>query len=587
MSVSRNAPCPCGSGKKYKRCCLGSLEFEGDSKPAVVSLEKQLELAEAAFSLGDVARARRALEPLLSRPRVPAKAWAMACRVEMGEKNFDLASSHMARALEQEPRNSSYLYNYATALALGGVQEQALTAFRKALEIKPDLWAAYSNLGNLLRDLGRSAEAIECYREAFYSGELPLSSMSQILVSMQLFCTTEHDELFEMHCHFGRVIAATSPPVTPRNGAGRRGKIRLGYISPRFSREIVGYFFKPLFDNHDRDRFEIYLYCATPRTDDMTDYLSRRADRWTVVGNLSDTALCRRIAEDGIDILVDLAGHAPENRITAIARKPAPIQVSMLDYFDTTGLPTMDYYVTDRFSTPDDSPQQFTEELIFLDRPRLVYEAPDYAPPVSVRPPQQAELVFGSFNRHHKIVPQVVATWSRLLSAVENSRLVLKGGHFAAADVQDSFLRQFKRHGIDGARIEFRGASPHRELLAEYGDIDIALDTFPYNGGLTTCEALWMGTPVIAMLGERIISRQTAGMLEAVGLGDFIAGDSEAFAAIGQYWSRHREQLNELRHGLRGRMAASPLTDGAAYAADLEVHLRRIWEDYLAVNAKT
>jgi predicted O-linked N-acetylglucosamine transferase (SPINDLY family) len=381
-------------------------------------------------------------------------------------------------------------------------------------------------------------------------------------------------------------VAENPGPVIAREGRARRKKIRLAYLSPRFSREIVGYFFKPLFDHHDREQFEIHLYCATPRTDDMTDYLSQRADGWTLVGDLSDTALCRRIAEDEIDILVDLAGHAPENRMTALARKPAPVQISMLDYFDTTGLPTMDYYVTDSFSTTPDSPQRFTEELIILDQPRLVYEAPDYAPPVAERPSQASGLVFGSFNRHHKIVPRVVETWSGLLRAVEDSRLVLKGGHFTAADVQENFLRQFEKHGVEGARIEFRGASSHQALLAEYGDIDIALDTFPYNGGLTTCEALWMGVPVITILGDRIISRQTAGMLEAVDLGEFVAADADEFAAIGKHWSEHREQLNGVRAGLRQRMAASPLTDGATYTADFEAHLRRIWAAHLAAQAE-
>ena len=585
MSVSRNAPCPCGSGKKYKRCCLASGEFEGVARPTGVNVEKQLELANAAFSVGDAIRARRALEPLLARSRVPAKAWAMACRVEMGEKNFAEAARYISRALEQEPDNHAYLYNQGTAFALGRQHEKALVAFQRALKVKPDLWTAYPNLGHVLRDLGRSDEAVECYIKAFDSGTLSAADMSQILLSLHLFCVDQHQRLFDMHCTLGRKLAAENPRYeSPREPGPGRPKIRLAYLSPRFSREIVGYFFKPLFDNHDRDHFEIYLYCATPRTDDMTDYLSARADSWIVVGDLSDTALCRRMVEDEIDILVDLAGHTPENRITAVARKPAPVQVSMLDYFDTTGLPTMDYYVTDRFSTPPDSPQRFTEELIVLDQPRLVYEAPDYAPPVSVRPLQASGLVFGSFNRHHKIVPRVVETWAKLLRAVEGSRLILKGGHFTAADVQQGFLNQFEKYGVQSARIEFRGASPHQTLLAEYGDIDIALDTFPYNGGLTTCEALWMGTPVITLLGNRIISRQTAGMLEAVGLGDFVASDADEFAAIGQHWSQHREQLKDLRSGLRQRMAASPLTDGAAYAADFEAHLQRIWAAYQAAH---
>ncbi len=586
MAPSRNAPCPCGSGKKYKRCCLASGEYEVEGAAAPAGLDKQLELAETAFSLGDPVRARRALEPLLSRSRVPARVWAMACRIEMGEERFTEAAAHMEKALELEPDNPSYLYNYATSLAVSGQLEQAVSSYRKALAVKPDMWVVYNNLGHALRNLGRTGEAQECYETAFNSGALDVSSMSQILLNEHRVCEDEHDRLFAMHRTLGEKIERENPLHAPlREKPEKRDKIRLAYLSPRFSREIVGYFFKPLFDHHNRDEFEIYLYCATPRTDDMTEYLSARADRWTVVGHLSDTALCRRIVADEIDILVDLAGHAPENRMTAIARKPAPVQVSMLDYFDTTGLSTMDYYVTDRFSTPADSRQRFTETLIHLAQPRLVYEPPDYAPPVGVRPAEADGIVFGSFNRQEKIGPGVVETWSRLLREVGRSRLVLKGRRFSAADVQRAFVRQFEKHGVDGERIEFRGASPHQALLAEYADIDIALDTFPYNGGLTTCEALWMGTPVITILGERIISRQTAGMLAAMGLEEFVAALPEDFAAIGSYWSQRRGQLNELRLGMRARMAASPLTDGAAYAADFEANLKKIWQDYLAEHA--
>lgn len=587
MSTGRNDPCPCGSGKKYKRCCQGSGEFAEPEKSPQLTPRQQLDIANSAFSLGDISRARQALEPLINRSRVSAGVWALACRIEMGEKNFVKARDCIARAVELEPENYSYLYNYATALALSGEQEKAVLMFERALAVKPDLWVAYHNLAHALRDLGRSSEAVERYLRAFYSGELNIGTMSQILLSMHLFCMDDHDKLFAMHCKLGEEIAAQNPRVDPAPRVIRKGeKIRLGYLSPRFSREVVGYFFKPLFDNHNRENFEIYLYCATPRKDELTEYLSAKADKWIDIGKMSDSALCQQVVDDEIDILLDLAGHAPENRMTAIARKPAPIQISMLDYFDTTGVAALDYYVTDHFSTPDDTPQQFTERLIYLNQPRLVYEAPDYAPPVAIREPSGG-LVFGSFNRHHKIVPQVVQTWSALLRAVPDSRLLLKSPRFSSADVQKNFLERFAACGIDKARIEFRGSSPHVEMLAEYGDIDIALDTFPYNGGLTTCEALWMGTPVLTLLGNRIISRQTAGMLHAVGLPQFVAGSETQFAEIGKYWSEHREQLNSLRGELRPMMATSSLTDAPAYTRDLEVHLQRIWNEYLVAHGSS
>ena len=542
-------------------------------------------MAKAALGRGSFDVARRLIKPLLKEKATEGSVWLLASGIEMQDKKFEQAKLYVEKALETQPENPVYLYNHATILAQTGDKTGAVEIFKKALAIKPDMYQAINNLGNTLRDLGRVQEAIECYKQLFEHDPRNLKILSQILLSMQFFCFDNHDELYEMHCELARKIEARIPPSSPtrrptRSEAGR--KIRLGYLSPRFSREIVCHFFKPIFDNHDRSRFELYLYSATPRPDDMTDYFARGADNWADIRQLSDTALCQRIVDDKIDILIDLAGHAPENRITATARKPAPVQVSMLDYFDTTGIEAIDYYVSDSFSTPAGGRQKFSEKLIILDQPRLVYEPPAYAPPVSVRKPDDEEIVFGSFNRHQKIIPEVVETWSCLLREVGNSRLVLKNTAFACAEIRSIFLQRFAEHGVDPARISFREASPHEQALAEYGDMDIALDTFPYNGGLTTLEALWMGTPVIAVEGERIISRQSAGMMRCLGLPEFVAQSAAEFAAIGKYWSLHRPQLNSLRQSLRERMKASPLTDAATYTRDLEGHLEEAWELYLA-----
>lgn len=579
MQVGRNDPCPCGSGKKYKKCCLASGSVVTANTQIQISKAQRIELVNSALALNDTPRARRELEPLLRGNKVSPQLWALASKVELKSRNFTEAAESMARALVLAPERPDYWYNYGTALALDGQLENAVESFSKALALDPGMSIVYPNLGHALRDLGRSSEAIVCYQQAFREDSVNLSTKSQILLSMHLFATNEHDLLYNMHAQIGREIIALCPPDSPQRKAIRpRDKIRIAYVSPRFSREIVGYFFKPLFDHHDRSRFEIYLYCATPRTDDMTGYFADKADSWIEIGKLSDTETCQRIVSDEIDILIDLAGHAPENRITIMARKPAPIQISMLDYFDTTGVAAIDYYVTDRFSTPEDSRQKFIEHLVYLEQPRLVYEAPDYAPEPIIRASRDNGIVFGSFNRPHKIGPAALGAWSRLLREVPDSRLLLKGASFAAEDVRANFRQRFKACDIDADRIEFRPASPHRDMLAEYADMDIGLDTFPYNGGLTTCEALWMGTPVITLLGERIISRQTAGMLRAVGLPQFVAQDEEEFARIGKYWATHRDELTSLRRRLRASMAASPLTDAARYTADFERQLEQIYK---------
>lgn len=540
-------------------------------------------MARSALAREDFVSARHCIRPLLDKTRITASTWSLACGIEMQARNFDQAKIYIEKALEQEPDNINYLYNQATVLAQVGQKERAVKIFRRLIALKPDFYQAYNNLANSLRDLGHPDEAAESYLKVLDYNLRNMGTSSHILISLHQFSFDDPDKLYELHTTLGKKITAQVPANTPRwRPVEGREKIRLGYISPRFSREIVGYFFKPVFDHHDRKRFELFLYNATPKADDLTEHFREKADRWTDVHQFSDTQLCQRLVDDEIDILIDLAGHAPDNRITAIGRKPSPVQVSMLDYFDTTGIDAMDYYVTDHYSTPQDTGQKFTEELIYLDQPRLVYEAPSYTPEVTGRAGREGGIVFGSFNRHEKISHKVVETWSALLREVGDSRLVLKNTAFELPEVQANFRKRFKEHGVAPDRLEFRGRSSHRDMFLEYCDIDIALDTFPYNGGLTTCEALWMGTPVIAMEGDAIISRQSACMLHSLGLPELVAKNIDEFVAIGKYWSGHRDELTTLHQTLRERMARSPLVDGKAYAQNLERELERVWQAYLS-----
>jgi len=255
----------------------------------------------------------------------------------------------------------------------------------------------------------------------------------------------------------------------------------------------------------------------------------------------------------------------------------------MLDYFDTTGVAAIDYFVSDEYHSPPGSPQRFVETLIRLPTIRLCYEPVDFAPPVRDLPALRNGFVtFGSFNRREKVTPDVIALWSRALHAVPRSRLVLKGSFFDKTDVQRSILDAFATHDIAPHRIAFRGRSAHRDVLEEYGDVDIGLDTFPWNGGLTTCEALLMGVPVIALKGDRIISRQSAAMMHAVGLDEFVADDEAGYIEIARRWSGDIEALARLRRELRQRLEESPLCDGKRYTRSLEEVYARLWKEWCA-----
>jgi len=282
-------------------------------------------------------------------------------------------------------------------------------------------------------------------------------------------------------------------------------------------------------------------------------------------------------------VLVDLDGHTPDARLLVFARKPAPVQVTWLGYWNTTGLATMDYVVTDPRTTPEGSPQRFIERLLHLPESRFCYAPVAYAPDVAPLPcRERGVFTFGSFNRYDKLAPQVIDCWARILDGTEGSRLVIKSSAIDIPHARETLARRFAERGIDPARVELRGRSPHAAMLAEYADVDLALDTFPYNGGLTTCEALWMGVPMVAIEEERMISRQTAAMLRVVGLEGFVARTHAEYVELARGWADRRDELVAIRASLRGRMRACALCDGPRFARDLEDAFGRVWRGYCA-----
>ena len=302
--------------------------------------------------------------------------------------------------------------------------------------------------------------------------------------------------------------------------------------------------------------------------DAVTERIRARASLWRDLLTEDDEAIARRMRDDSLDVLVDLAGHTPGGRLLVLARKPAPVIATWLDYFDTTGLDAVDYLVGDPISTPPDGTQRFSEKVLRIEPCRLCYAPPDYAPEVA--PPPAASngfMTFGSFNRLSKLAPPAIALWARILDAVPGSRLLLKNAAFTDQRTRERVIASFAPYGVGNARLELRRDSPHAQMLAEYGDVDIALDPFPYNGGLTTSEALWMGVPVLALMGDSMISRQSASLLNAAGMADWIARSEEDAVRIAVRRSQDTQALADLRHGMRARLRGSPLLDAPRFAA--------------------
>lgn len=448
-----------------------------------------------------------------------------------------------------------------------------IESFRAALAldaVNADWWV---HLANALTDAGMLDEARAAYRSVLQLIPGYHEVESTLLVNLHYDDTTGPDAMLAAHRAWAARHASGVRQVA-RTAVAPRSRIRVGFLSPAVRAGPTGSFLAPLLGHLDRRRFETCIYNANGTRDDFSARLEALVDHWVDFRAEDDEAMARRIAADGIDVLVDLAGHTPGGRPLVLARRPAPAIVSWLDYFDTTAIPGVEYLIGDSISTPAADAGRFTERVIAIDPCRLVYEPPSYAPEVSPPPfARNGFVTFGSFNRISKVTRPVLALWARVLHVVPGSRLLLKSPAFADPRMCDHVRALLAGHAIEAARIDLRAHSPHAAMLAEYGDMDIALDTFPYNGGITTCEALWMGVPVVALLGDSMISRQSAALLEAAGMHGWVAADADGFVKRAEGFAKDAAGLAALRSGMRRKLAQSPLVDGAAFARKFEAAL--------------
>jgi len=349
-------------------------------------------------------------------------------------------------------------------------------------------------------------------------------------------------------------------------------RLRVGYLSPNFSTHSVAYFFEPVLAAHDKSVVEIFCYSDQHGGDATTDRLRGMADHWREIAGKTDSAVAAMIRQDAIDILVDLAGHTSGNRMTLLASRPAPVQITWLGYPDTTGLKTMDYRITDAIADPPGQTDQFhTEKLVRVPGGAWAYGATE-APEIGPLPATSNGFVtFGCFNNLPKVTPKALEIWAQILRRVPGSRLILKASGLSSRMGREYVGGHLLRCGIEPDRFELLGWLPttvsHLQL---YNRIDIALDTFPYNGTTTTCEALWMGVPVITLCGSTHVSRVGAALLTHANSADWIAADVQGYVEIAANLASRLTELAGIRGKLRDRLKASALCDGKRLAKELE-----------------
>jgi len=457
---------------------------------------------------------------------------------------------------------------------------EAADHYQAASALRPGDPAVHNDLANCYNQLGRIAEAILHYRETFRLAPDFPAAQASVLACLNYDPHCSPEQAAAEHRRWAGQVAAPFYPgiVHFDHDRSPERRLRVGYVSPDLRRHPVSAIFAPILAAHDRNQVEVTCYYNFAGEDVVTLRLKAMAEHWRAVSGIDDDALCEQIRADRIDILVDLAGHTTDNRLLAFARKPAPIQVSWLGYFNTTGLATMDYFLSDPWSSPAGQEHCFVEQLLRLPHTRFCYQPPEYMPGVSPLPAEKnGNVTFGCLNNLSKLNERVLALWSEVLRAVPQASLRVQASALDDAPNRRRFGELCAQHGIAPERLELQGFAPIEQAPASYADIDIALDPFPFCGGMTSLEALWLGVPVITLAGRTIASRQSTSMLMNLGLPGLIAENAAQYVDIAARLARDLPRLAEMRARLRPRFAASPLMDYSGFARNLEAAYRDMW----------
>lgn len=464
-------------------------------------------------------------------------------------------------------------YNHAKILTSNNRFLEAEALYKKSLEIKPEFVEALINLGNIYLLSGRAMDAYRMYKSAYDIHPDNHDAASNMLMSLNYTdvvsardCVLLH-ETWAKNLNTNRHTLSANIEDRPKNK-----KLRVGYISPDLRKHSVAYFFDAILRYSNSDQIKNHCYSDVRVGDAVTETLKSLADDWVDVFNLTDEALARKISEDNIDILIDLVGHMSANRLRVFNMKPAPVQVTYLGYPNTTGLETIDYRIVDHYTDPEDMVIDIPEKRLYLDQTFLCYRPIDDCPDVTNLPASvNGYTTFGSFNNLAKITDKVLDTWSELLNSVPNSRLCLKARQFADTAMRDEYVRQFEARGVSAERLQLMHYSNTvSEHLECYSNIDIALDTFPYNGTTTTYEALWMGVPVITLAGENHVARVGVSILSNIDRTDWIASTTDEYVEIARKMALDISALTDTRKTIRNIMKSSPLCDGMSFVEKYE-----------------
>jgi predicted O-linked N-acetylglucosamine transferase (SPINDLY family) len=504
---------------------------------------------------------------------------------ESGQLEESITACRQAIALR--PNFAEAFSNLGVALEETGELDDAMMAYRQAIAHKPGYADAHYNLGNLLKATGQLNDSIAEYRRAISLKPTFVEPQSNLVYAMHFHPAFDARAIADELKHWSRQHAEPlkkliCPHSNDRNPDRR---LRIGYVSPDFREHPVGRFLLPLLAHHDKSNFEIFAYSNSIRSDGLTEKLRSHTDTWRDITRLTDTQAADQIRNDKIDILIDLTMHMAHNRLRLFALKPAPVQITWLAYCSSTGLDAMDFRISDPHLDPpgmDDS--IYSEQTIRLPETYWCYQ-PSIAPVEinSLPALDRNYITFGCLNNFAKVSELTLNTWIKLLHAVPNSRLLL---HAPPGNHRKSLAEKLSRAGIASGRLHFAGKAPTPAYFRLYHQIDIALDTFPYGGGTTTCDALWMGVPVVTLTGKTAVGRGGASILSNLNLPELIAQDEAQYVQIAAKLANNLPRLIELRSTLRQRMEQSVLMDAPRFAKNMESAYRHAWSQWCSQRAQ-
>ena len=491
--------------------------------------------------------------------------------IELGR--HDEAELSLRRALELQPDHAAAHGNLGNALKNQGRLDEAVSAYERALELEPAVPLNHANLGAALRDAGHMREALSCFRGVLGLNGEHFAALSDCLF-IQAYLGDDAAPTRKADAErFGALAAAKARPFTRWKSRSEGARLRVGFVSADLREHPVGYFFEAAvaaLSRHHRDDIELFVYANSDTQDVLTQRLQAHCSAWCSIARLDDEAAARRIHADGLDLLVDLSGHTAGNRLPLFAWKPAPTQASWLGCCATTGLAAMDGYIADPWIAPPGAEAEFTERLWRLPETFLCFTPPKLElAPAPLPALASGHITFACFNKLNKLNDPVLAVWSRVLHAVPRSRLFLKNGPLGAASQRQRMTECFAAYGIPADRLILEGASPREDYLRAYGRVDIALDPFPYPGGTTSIEGLWMGVPVLTLAGSCALARQGESILHNLGLAGWIAADADAYVSLAAGHAADVAGLAALRQQLRPALLASPLCDAPRFARNL------------------